>query len=125
MIYFIILSLAVVVASGAQIVIKSRLTAHGEMPAVPTETLFYVFRLLFDPMILVAGAMLVCAALTWYFVVSRVPIGVAFAFAALSYPVVLSGAYLFLKEPVNLVQVAGNILIVAGILLVAFSGRVT
>ena len=122
-IYFSILILAVCAGAASQILIKSRLSFHGQMPAAPMQTVEYVARLLLDPLVLVALVMLVGAALSWYFVVSRIPLNIAFAFAALSYPLVLFGAHLFLKEPIGFMQIVGNLLIVSGIVLVAYSGR--
>lgn len=125
MIYYIILCLAVFIGSAAQLLIKSRLTAHGMMPTLSRDTVYYVFRLAIDPAIVLAAIMLLSAAMSWYFVVSRIPLSIAFAFAALSYPIVLLGAYAFLREPVSLMQVLGNLLIVGGIVIVAASGRMS
>lgn len=93
------------------------------MPGAPRDLAGYVLRLGVDPIAIVAVLMLVGAAVTWYFVVSRIPLSIAFAFAALSYPMILVGAYAFLGERVLPVQVVGNLLIVAGILMVATAGR--
>jgi drug/metabolite transporter (DMT)-like permease len=82
-----------------------------------------MLRLAVDPVTILAILMLIGAAVTWYFVVSRIPLSVAFSFAALSYPLVLVGAHLFLGERVIAMQVIGNLLIVAGILMVATAGR--
>lgn len=121
--YYIIISLAVCAGSAAQVLIKHRLNWHGHMPSVPRDTVGYLFKLALDPVVVGAVAMLVGAAVTWYFVVSRIPLSIAFAFAALSYPMVLAGAHFFLREAVSPTQILGNALIVIGILLVASSGR--
>ncbi|MGI9394682.1 MAG: hypothetical protein ACR2OY_08545 [Boseongicola sp.] len=95
------------------------------MPGPPRDAAIYLFKLLLDPVVVSAAIVLVGAAITWYFVVSRIPLSIAFAFAALSYPIVLLGAHLFLRESISLGQIVGNALIVAGIIVVASSGRVT
>jgi drug/metabolite transporter (DMT)-like permease len=93
------------------------------MPGAPRDMVSYILRLAIDPIAILAVVMLIGAALTWYFIVSRIPLSIAFAFAALSYPMILVGAALFLGERVVPLQVMGNLLIVAGILLVATAGR--
>jgi drug/metabolite transporter (DMT)-like permease len=123
LLHYIFLTLAVCAGAGAQILLKLRLTAHGQMPSAPRDLAGYVTKLAIDPVAILAVLMLVGAAVTWYFVVSRIPLSIAFAFAALSYPMILVGAHLFLDERVLPLQVMGNLLIVAGILLVATAGR--
>lgn len=123
--HYTIISLAVIAVSAAQVLIKHRLNWHGHMPAAPRETFMYIINLIFDPVVVGAFILLVGAAITWYFVVSRIPLSTAFAFAALSYPIVLLGAFLFLREPIGAAQIVGNALIVIGIIVVASAGRAT
>ena len=74
-----------------------------------------MWRLMGDPWLWLALAMLISSAFLWYFAVSRISLGVAFAFAALSYPMVLIGSQMFLGESFVVQQYLGCVLIVGGI----------
>lgn len=116
-----IIVFAIMVAVGAQLIIKLRFnTSHGQMPSEANSFFTYMIELMKDPWLWLAGIMLVSAAIMWYFVVSRISLSVAFAFAALSYPLILIGSQFFLGEQVVYQQYIGCILIMAGITTIAY-----
>ena len=116
---FVLLILAIIGVSGVQLIIKLRFNAiHGEMPA-SSKLLAYMIGIIKDPWMWFAGLLLVVAAFTWYFVVSRISLGIAFAFGALSYPLIMAGSYVMLGESFSLVQMIGCAMIVGGISLIA------
>jgi drug/metabolite transporter (DMT)-like permease len=106
-----------------QLVIKARLEVHGTAPLTPGDLFRYVLGLLADWQVWAAGITLVVAAACWYIGLSRVPLSLAYPFAALSYPLIFAGSMLFLREAFSWQLVAGNVAVVGGILLIATSGR--
>ena len=115
-----ILAFAVSLSSAVQLLVKYRLNVgHGRVPLYFPEVMNFVFGVLRDPWLWLAGIMLVSAAFMWYFVISRISLGVAFAFAALSFPIVMIGARLFLGEVFIWPQYAGCAMIVSGLFLIA------
>lgn len=116
---FIGLIVAIFGISAVQLLVKHRFNvAHGAVP-VDGTVVSYLLKLLVDPWLWLAEITLVVAALLWYFALSRIPLSVAIAFAALVYPLVMVGSMVVLGERVNLVQFFGCALIVGGIWLVA------
>ena len=117
---YIIILIAVVFMSAVQIIIKYRFTAvHGEIPLSTGDFPVFLWNALKDPFLWLAGITLIVAAILWYAAISRMSLGVAFAFAALSYPLVMTGSYVFLGELFRIPQMVGCGFIVAGILLIA------
>ncbi|MEM7068936.1 MAG: hypothetical protein AAF478_08630 [Pseudomonadota bacterium] len=106
--------------SAVQLLVKHRFNvAHGEMPLTAGGLPVFIFQALKDPYLWLAGAMLITAAIIWYAVISRMSLGVAFTFAALSYPAVMAGSYVFLSESFAIPQILGCGLIVVGLVLIA------
>ena len=113
---FVLLSVALL--STAQFIIKSRLNVHGNVPLSPNDLLVYVWVLLQDWRMWVGGVSLVLASLSWYIAVSRLPLSVAFPIAALAYPIVFLGSVVILREPFSWTAMAGNLLLVIGIVMI-------
>lgn len=117
---FALLFLAVGLLSAVQLLVKQRFNvAHGEIPFSANGLYGFILQALKDPYLWLAGIMLITAAIIWYAVISRISLGVAFTFAALSYPMVMAGSYVFLGETFALPQILGCGLIVSGLVLIA------
>lgn len=120
MLNYLVLFIAVALISAVQIIIKFRLNVqHGEVPYSANAFWGFMLQVIKDPFIWGAGVMLITAAALWYAAVSRTSLGVAFTFAAMSYPLVMIGSYIFLNESFVLPQVIGCSLIVFGVICVA------
>ena len=114
-----LLVVAVIGISAVQLLVKYRFNIeHGKVPG-DGSIISYLFDLLADPWLWVAGLTLVISALLWYFSLSRLSLSVAIAFAAFVYPLVMIGSVLFLGESIGLSQSIGCLLIVSGIWLIA------
>lgn len=111
--------LSVCLLTVTQLIIKSRLGAHGAIPLVPGDFLCYLLAVLQDWRLMLGVGVLVFAAVCWYAGISRLPLSLAFPVAALSYPMVFAGAVLVLGEAFSWPALIGNLFIVAGVLLVA------
>lgn len=103
----------------AQIIIKSRLTEHGAVPLSFNEGWPYLLGLVADWRVWVGGLGLVGSSILWYAAISRIPLSLAFPFAALSYPLIFAGSIVFLHERFSWQTLAGNGLIVLGVVLAA------
>ncbi|WP_167448904.1 EamA family transporter [Mesorhizobium hawassense] len=103
----------------AQIIIKSRLTEHGAVPFSLAEGWPYLLGLLGDWRVWLGGFGLVASSVLWYAGISRIPLSLGFPFAALAYPLVFAGSVLFLHERFSWQSLAGNGLIVLGVVLAA------
>jgi drug/metabolite transporter (DMT)-like permease len=116
----VLLSVSVVALSVAQILIKSRLNIHGVVP-LDTGAWSYILSALRDFYLWFGAVGLIASSLCWYAAISRLPLSIAFPFAALSYPAVLAGSALVLRESVSWPLLAGNGLVVLGILVISLS----
>lgn len=115
-----ILFTAVALISAVQLIVKSRLNStHGTVPFSISDFPAFVIGALKDPWLWVAGVFFLASGYMWYFAISRIPLSVAFSFAALSYPMILTGGHFFLQETVVIQQYLGCALIVCGIFLIA------
>jgi len=120
---FALILVAVVVLTGAQVVIKSRFSVHGVVPLQLDTFLPYLLGMMRDWLAWLGFAGLIVSSICWYAAISRLPLSIAYPFAALSYPVVFISSLVFLREAFSWQALAGNVLIVAGLLLVASASQ--
>lgn len=114
-----VILVAVVLLTIAQVTIKARLSVHGTVPFELGSLFRYVFELLRDWRLVAAGLALVGASVCWYAGVSRIPLSQAYAFAAITYPMVFLGSVFILHEALTWQGLVGNLSIVFGIVLIA------
>lgn len=112
---------AVILLTAAQIGIKNRLSVHGQIPLSARELAHYVYGLVQDWKMWLALGVLIMSAVGWYAALSRLPLSMAFPFAALSYPLIFLGAVLFLGEAFSWAVLAGNLLIMGGVVITSLA----
>lgn len=110
---------SVCLLTATQLLIKARLTGLGDVPMNLGGMAHYVLKVIRDLPLLAGGCILVVAALCWYGGLSRLPLSLAFPLGALSYPLVLIGSLVVLKEQFSWQLVAGNLMILGGVVVVA------
>jgi drug/metabolite transporter (DMT)-like permease len=88
----------------------------GSRLAANSESAFY--RILFDPLFVVAVIIYGIATLAWVYVLRTVPLTLAYSFMALTFVLVPLMAAFFLKEPLTLKYAIGACLIIAGLFVV-------
>lgn len=110
---------AVTIVTGAQLLIKSRLSIHGVMPLSTGEILTYLGSLARDWQLWIGSIGLLLGALAWYAGLSRIPLSLAYPMASLSYLLIFVGTIFVLGESFSWALLLGNLLIVSGVALVA------
>ena len=80
-----------------------------------------IVKLLFSPWILLGLIMYGAATVVWLFILSRVPLSVAYPLQSIAYVLAVFGAYALFNEPLSLAKIAGVMLIILGVSLIGFS----
>ncbi|HEX3692608.1 MAG TPA: EamA family transporter [Solirubrobacteraceae bacterium] len=98
-----------------QIVVKWQVLRQGHLPAGVHGKATFIASLLLNPWVLSALAGGFVAALAWMAALSKLEIGRAYPFMALSFVAVLALSAIFFGENVTSAKVAGIALVVAGL----------
>lgn len=113
--YLLILPIALLVTY-SQLIVKWRSNSveHAQVAGFGTHLL----RFLTDPVILSAYGAALFASFAWLYVVTRLPLTVAFpAYIGITFVMVLFGGWFFLAETLSATKIIAVILILAGIAL--------
>ncbi|MDF2925610.1 MAG: EamA family transporter [Paenibacillaceae bacterium] len=81
-----------------------------------------VVRLFLSPHVLSGLAMYGVATVLWLFILSRVPLSLAYPIQSLAYIFAAVGAYYVFHEPLSAAKIAGCVLILAGVTLIGWKG---
>jgi multidrug transporter EmrE-like cation transporter len=112
-----VLGIAVTVGftSLAQLVLKWQVRAMPPLEQGVAGLLRWGLALLLNPWIIAVFGGAFLASLSWFFVVGRMPLSVAYPFIALTFPLVCIGSSLLFGDPINLPMLIGLGLVVAGL----------
>ena len=113
--YLLIVPIAVLVTY-SQVIVKwrSSVTAEFATSSFPQQ----IMKLLTDPVILSAYAAALIASFAWLYVVTRLPLTVAFpVYIGATFAMVLFGGSFFLSETLNTTKLIAVLLIACGIVL--------
>lgn len=113
-----LISASVILKVMAQVGLKARLNFHGPIPFNIFDFYKYFLASVSDLAMVASVAMLVGGGLLWFAALSRLPLSYAFPISAASYPLILFASAIFLKELVTSRMIAGNLLILGGIVIV-------
>ncbi len=117
--YFLILPVALLVAYG-QITVKIR--AANIIINTNSGILEKLFAYLFDPYIVSAYFSALIASFAWLFVVTKLPLSIAFPiYIGLTFILVLFGSWFFLAEAPSPAKLIAMVLIFSGIVLGAWA----
>lgn len=109
----------VVLTVYGQIILKTRIGAHGTLPASFDEKIWFLTRLLFDPAILSGFAAAFLASFAWMAAMTKFDLSHAYPFMSLNFVVVLLLSGWLLSEPISLQKIVGVALIVFGTVVAA------
>lgn len=79
-------------------------------------------RIVFNPWVFSGLSCYAISIVLWMYVLSKVQVSFAYPFLSVGYVIVVGAAYLFFREPVSVMKLAGIALICAGVVLVARGG---
>jgi drug/metabolite transporter (DMT)-like permease len=98
-----------------QLIIKARAITYAAKATGAIGKLHYLTAMFSDVWVLSALTAAVVAGGCWMLAVSRLQIGYAYPFMALTFVFVPVGSNLFLGEPLRLAQMIGIVFILAGV----------
>lgn len=78
--------------------------------------------IVFNPWVFSGLSCYAISIVLWMYVLSKVQVSFAYPFLSVGYVIVVGAAYLFFREPVSVMKLAGIALICAGVVLVARGG---
>jgi multidrug transporter EmrE-like cation transporter len=111
---------SVALSSGSQILLKIGMTSDAVLSSLKTGSPVQVCQaVLTSPPVLTGLASFGVSAVFWLFVLSRVPLSLAFPFISLGIVVSVLAGFFLLGEPIPIGRIAGTGCIVLGICLVA------
>ena len=102
-----------------QIVIKTRIGAHGALPQNLDGKLWFLVGLLFDPLIFSGFAAAFLASFAWMAAMTKFELSHAYPFMSLNFVIVLLLSGWLLSEPISPQKIIGVALIVCGTIFVA------
>lgn len=113
--YLMILPIALIVTY-SQLIVKWR--TNSAVPRAAASFTQQLWKFLTDPVILSAYAAALLASFAWLYVVTKLPLTVAFpAYIGLTFALVLIGGWFFLGEQLTPLKIAAVMLIMSGIVL--------
>jgi drug/metabolite transporter (DMT)-like permease len=110
--------LSIVLGAGGQLLFK---WAARSLPPFSDLGLLRLLQLMFTtPAILGGFVCFFISALLWIVAIRSVPLNIAYPMVALSYVIIFVGSHLLFNEPLGWRHWAGAVLIIGGILLIAW-----
>jgi multidrug transporter EmrE-like cation transporter len=102
-----------------QIILKARIGAHGALPTNLDEKLWFLVRLLFDPLIFSGFAAAFVASFAWMAAMTKFDLSHAYPFMSLNFAILLLLSGWLLNEPISVQKILGVALIVFGTIVAA------
>ncbi len=113
--YLMILPIALLVTY-SQLIVKWRSSAGDQLPSA--SFLQQLIKFLSDPVILSAYSAALIASFAWLYVVTKLPLTVAFpVYIGVTFAMVLLGGWFFLSETLTATKLVAVLLIFSGIVL--------
>ncbi len=89
--------------------------------SVSFDSLNAIIRVLISPYILSGLFLYGLATVLWLFILTKVPLSVAYPIQSIAYVIAVFGAYFFLQEDITVWKILGVILIMAGVSFIGIS----
>lgn len=83
-----------------------------------------IIKLLFSPYIITGLTMYGFATVLWLFILTRVPLSVAYPLQSLAYVFAVFGAFFVFNEPLSMMKITGVLMIMIGVSFIGFSSGV-
>ena len=102
-----------------QLVLKWQIGQAGQLPADVPGKIIFLLRQFLNPWILSGFAAALIASLAWMAAMTRFEINYAYPFMSLAFVIVMGFSVLFLGESLTAGRVAGTLLVVLGLVVMA------
>ena len=102
-----------------QLVLKWQIGQAGQLPADAAGKIAFLLRQFLNPWILSGFAAALIASLAWMAAMTRFEINYAYPFMSLAFVIVMGFSVLFLGEWLTVGRVAGTLLVVLGLVVLA------
>jgi drug/metabolite transporter (DMT)-like permease len=89
--------------------------------AVSFDSLGAIIRVMLSPYIISGLFLYGMATVLWLFILTKVPLSVAYPIQSIAYIIAVFGAYFFFQEEITIWKVIGVILIMAGVSFIGIS----
>jgi drug/metabolite transporter (DMT)-like permease len=116
-----LLVVSVTLTVSGELLLKHGMNLHGEFVPQIGTLLPNLFRIFTNPYILGGFGLIFSASILWLSVISRVPLSTAYPMLSLGYLLTVLLSAIVLRETVPITRIAGVLLIVSGVVLVARS----
>lgn len=87
----------------------------GVLASTLTPNIESVIKTLFSPYVFIGFLTYGISSIIWLFVLQKFPLSVAYPALSLTYLVIVILSFLFLKEPITSIKIAGVLLIILGV----------
>jgi multidrug transporter EmrE-like cation transporter len=115
--FYILLTLAFTVYG--QLVLKWQMGGAGPLPDAGIDKILFLLRQFLNPWIISGFAAALLASMAWMAAMTRFDLGYAYPFMSLAFVIVMVFGVLFLGESVSLGRVAGTLMVIAGLFVIA------
>ncbi len=116
-----LLVVSVTLTVSGELLLKHGMNLHGEFVPQIDTLLPNLVRIFTNAYVLAGFSLIFSASILWLSVISRVPLSTAYPMLSLGYVLTVVLSAFVLKEAVPLAKIAGVLLIVSGVVLVARS----
>jgi drug/metabolite transporter (DMT)-like permease len=112
--------LSVTISALGQITLKLGVSTQAVRQAMASSSsIDFFWALALNPLVVAGFALYGLGAISWVMVLTRVDVSQAYPFVGLSILLAFALGHFLLSEPVSLMRIAGMVLIVGGVILVA------
>lgn len=112
--------ITVLLTSYSQLILKWRLEQFPVVPSGLSDKLMFYFVKIFDPFIFSSFAAAFLGSITYMMALNKLELTIAYPMMSLSYVLVIIVSYFLMNEPINLSKFLGVMLILMGVVLLAY-----
>jgi multidrug transporter EmrE-like cation transporter len=103
----------------SQLIMRWQVSQAGKLPSELTGKILFVGHMFLSPWVISSIVATLFAGISWMLAMSRFEISYAYPWVALNFVLMLFLGVLFFGETFNLAKLAGTLLVVAGIVVIA------
>jgi drug/metabolite transporter (DMT)-like permease len=103
----------------SQLIMRWQVTVAGPLPVDVPEKFGYILALLHNPWILSGIVATFLAGVSWMLAMTKFEISYAYPFVSLNFVLVLAAGFLLFNEAINATKLAGSVLVILGIIVIA------